>query len=63
MARMSKHQKMWSCVNHTYVDDYLDYCAEFGEYPCDAPTDYPLWEQCEDCTYYKAKKGECDGSK
>jgi hypothetical protein len=39
----------------------MDYCSKFGEYPCDAPTDYPLWEQCKNCTYYKAKKEEDNG--
>ena len=55
--KMNKHEKMNSCAHYTYVDDFMDKCSILGEFPCDAPTDCPLWNECEDCTYYKAKEG------
>ena len=54
-----KYVKMGSCLHYVYVDDFLDYCKFLhDEYPCDAPDDYPLWEECEKCQHWKPKKAK-----
>lgn len=58
--KISKHKKMWTCEHHIFVDDFLDVCDIKGEYPCDAPDDYPLWEECEGCHDYKPGENKCN---
>lgn len=63
-APTDKYLKMGSCKFYQYVNDFLDYCGFLkDEYPCDAPTDYPLWEECEGCKHWKKKRNNKNGRK
>lgn len=53
---MDKYAKMETCKHHTaqeYLQDYCDHNKAW--YSCDAPTDCPLWNECEKCSYYEPK--------
>ena len=51
------HSKMYSCKHYRCFEILLDYCDYWHqEYPCDAPTDYPLWKECKDCKFWEPKE-------
>ena len=56
---MNKHTKMHTCAFRKFIDDFHDYCAKKdATYSCDAPEDYPLWEECKACKDYQPRRAE-----
>ena len=49
-----KYLKMESCKHYHCLESLLDYCSYLHmEFPCDAPTDCPLWNECEKCKHWE----------